>query len=254
MKIGLLKLYEVDDHLRGAHGDYAAMFARLLREGGLSAQWREYDVRGGEMPRTVEECDAWLISGSKHAVYENHDWLQPLFAFVREVYAADASPMAGICFGHQAIAVALGGVAEKSPRGWGAGRQTWQIAGEVNSFFLISNFYGMVATAPRRIFVAGESSRSSCFVAAECDFAGGKRVLSDCDVFGRAAIFLYAGASGVFAGVLRCDFGRATRYNAARCVAAGERKRATSERPRDLCEMAGGFFARYLTRSDIISR
>ena len=244
MKIGLLKLYEVDDHLRGAHGDYAAMFARLLREGGLSAQWREYDVRGGEMPRTVEECDAWLISGSKHAVYENHDWLQPLFAFVREVYAADASPMAGICFGHQAIAVALGGVAEKSPRGWGAGRQTWQIAGEAEwlqprpaEFSLLASHQDQVVSLPPNATLLAESA--FCPIAM---FSVGRR------------FFLYAGASGVFAGVLRCDFGRATRHNAARCVAAGERKRATSERPRDLREMAGGFFARYLTRSDIISR
>ena len=165
MKIGLLKLYEVDDHLRGAHGDYAAMFARLLREGGLSAQWREYDVRGGEMPRTVEECDAWLISGSKHAVYENHDWLQPLFAFVREVYAADASPMAGICFGHQAIAVALGGVAEKSPRGWGAGRQTWQIAGEAEwlqprpaEFSLLASHQDQVISLPPNATLLAESA------------------------------------------------------------------------------------------------
>ena len=130
MKIGLLQVYEVEDYLRAGHGDYPQMFARLLREGGLDAEWRIYDVRAGEMPQTPDECDAYLISGSKCAVYEEHEWLPPLFDFVRECRDAGAPKMAGVCFGHQAIAAALGGKVEKSPKGWGSGRQTWKITGD----------------------------------------------------------------------------------------------------------------------------
>jgi GMP synthase-like glutamine amidotransferase len=36
--------------------------------------------------------------------------------------------MAGVCFGHQLIAQALGGVARKSEKGWGIGRHVYDVA------------------------------------------------------------------------------------------------------------------------------
>ena len=130
MQIGLLKLYEVEDALRPAHGDYAGMFSRLLADGGLPAKWRTYEVMDGEIPQRLDECDGYLIGGSRHATYENHEWAPPLFDFIRRLHAAKAPPLVGICFGHQAVAAALGGAVEKSPRGWGAGLQHWNICGE----------------------------------------------------------------------------------------------------------------------------
>ena len=43
-----------------------------------------------------------------------------LMAFIRACHEADI-PQLGICFGHQAIAKALGGEVEKWPGGWGVG-------------------------------------------------------------------------------------------------------------------------------------
>jgi GMP synthase-like glutamine amidotransferase len=37
-------------------------------------------------------------------------------------------PMVGVCFGHQLIAQALGGVARKSEKGWGIGRHVYDVA------------------------------------------------------------------------------------------------------------------------------
>lgn len=155
MKLGLLKIYEVEENLRAAHGDYPEMFARLLQEGGINARWREYDVRAGELPQTADECDGYLISGSKHAVYENHEWLPPLFDFIRKLRDAGAPRLAGICFGHQAVAAALGGRAEKSEKGWGAGRQQWKICGDAEwlrprpaEFSLLASHQDQVSELP----------------------------------------------------------------------------------------------------------
>ncbi len=130
MRLGLIQLYEVEPPMREAHGVLADMFARLLSIGGLSAQWRIYDGFAGEMPQKLDECDGYVISGSKCAVYEDHPWLPPLFSFIQKLHAAAAPPLAGICFGHQAIAQALGGKVEKSEKGWGVGRHSWRMNGK----------------------------------------------------------------------------------------------------------------------------
>jgi len=70
--------------------------------------------------------DAWLITGSRHGAYEDHEWIPPLEDLIRKVYAAD-KPMVGICFGHQIIAQALGGKVEKFDGGWSVGRVEYSL-------------------------------------------------------------------------------------------------------------------------------
>ena len=129
MKIGLLKLYEVESRLRPQYGDYQQMFGRLLAEAGLPVEWQIYEVCAGCLPQTLDECDGYLITGSKHGAYEEHPWMPGLFEFIRTQHAAGRPPLMGVCFGHQAVAQALGGRVEKSTQGWGAGRQTWKMCG-----------------------------------------------------------------------------------------------------------------------------
>jgi len=70
--------------------------------------------------------DAILITGSAAGVYDDLPWMAPLMDFIR--WAADAqTPQIGICFGHQAIAHALGAQVAKSDKGWGIGRHVYDI-------------------------------------------------------------------------------------------------------------------------------
>ena len=64
-----------------------------------------------------DTCDGWLITGSRHGAYEEHDWIPPLEAFIRDCFAARV-PMIGVCFGHQIIAQAMGGKVVKFGGGW----------------------------------------------------------------------------------------------------------------------------------------
>ncbi len=125
--IGILLTGHSPAEIKADLGDYDSMFADLLKGHGLS--YRTYAVVDGEFPDRVDECQGWLITGSKHGAYEPHDWIPPLEQFIRDVYD-DGRPMVGVCFGHQIIAQAMGGTVEKYSHGWAVGRHDYIIDGQ----------------------------------------------------------------------------------------------------------------------------
>jgi GMP synthase-like glutamine amidotransferase len=126
MRIGILQTGAAPDELLGELGDYPDLFVRLLDGQGFTFQtWRVLD---GVFPSDVHACDGWLITGSKHGVYEDHAWIPPLEEFIRAAYAAHV-PMVGVCFGHQIIAQAMGGRVEKFPGGWAVGPTDYDFEG-----------------------------------------------------------------------------------------------------------------------------
>ena len=126
MKIGILMCGAFPENLQELTGDYDVMFQSLL--GGQDFTFESYSVFENQFPSSVEDCDGWLISGSKHGVYEDHDWIAPLEDLVREAVTV-GRPIVGICFGHQLIAQALGGKVEKFKDGWAVGRKLYDFGG-----------------------------------------------------------------------------------------------------------------------------
>ena len=114
MKIAVLETGVPPAPLADEFGSYPDMFADLL---GPEFQLETYDVQGGSFPETGAH-GAYLITGSPAGVYDPLPWIAPLLDFVR---SASAAKMVGVCFGHQAMAQALGGEVVKSDKGWGAG-------------------------------------------------------------------------------------------------------------------------------------
>lgn len=118
MLIGILQTGLAPDALAEEMGDYPDMFARLLAGHGFTFRtWRVVDM---EFPASVHDADGWLITGSRHGVYEDHPFIKPLEAFIRDAYAAHV-PVVGICFGHQIVAQAMGGKVERHAEGWAVG-------------------------------------------------------------------------------------------------------------------------------------
>lgn len=119
-RLGLLACDSLWEPLRSTHGDYAEMYSAMLREAGASFELLRFAAHEGEFPADVTTCDAWLISGSRAAVYEDHPWIARLADFARAAHASGV-PQVGVCFGHQLLAHALGGRTERAPGGWGIG-------------------------------------------------------------------------------------------------------------------------------------
>ena len=153
MKVAVLETGVPPAPLEREFGSYPAMFADLL---GPDFEIVTFDVQAGHLPE-LNSHEAVLITGSPAGVYEPLPWIAPLFQFIR----ADKSKMVGVCFGHQAMAQALGGEVIKSPKGWAAGLQRYDVVrqqpwtnGEVKIAIPASHQDQVVAQPPNTDIVA----------------------------------------------------------------------------------------------------
>lgn len=146
MKLGILKTDTVREEWAPRFGEYPDMFVRLLSAQDPSLEFAVFDVMEEEYPRDIDAVDAYLITGSKFSVYEDLPWIQRLLSFIRALNERQKK-LVGICFGHQAIAQALGGRTEKARAGWGVGlhrhrfsqRPAWFDEGDAEFPVLVSH-------------------------------------------------------------------------------------------------------------------
>lgn len=121
IRIAILETGAPPPALAAVHGDYPAMFRALLGEG---FAFETFDVRAGQAP-DPDAFDAAILTGSAAGVYESDPWIADLLDWIRA--AKGRTRLVGICFGHQAMAQALGGRVEKSDRGWGVGLHRYDV-------------------------------------------------------------------------------------------------------------------------------
>ncbi len=112
---------------------YSRMFENLFDSVQPGLEYRTYRAYDRELPSFSGDgvaCDdLFVVTGSRAGVYDSLPWIEPLAGFIREAHRRRAS-LAGICFGHQMIAQALGGRAEKFPDGKGSGIRSARIVGK----------------------------------------------------------------------------------------------------------------------------
>ena len=121
--IGLIDCYP-DLHTKGPpYSDYESFINNLFADN--TPPLKVFHVTTSKFP-DIDECDGYIISGSSRSIYEDEKWMKNLLNFISQCHQKKKK-LLGICFGHQAIALALGGKVIKSEKGWEVGAHSFDI-------------------------------------------------------------------------------------------------------------------------------
>jgi len=96
-----------------AHGDFEALFQQALARDGFNAS--VFDARYEPLP-VLEGIDGLYITGSHAMVSDAEPWSEALKPWLLEAMERNLA-MLGVCYGHQLMAAALGGVSDYHPAG-----------------------------------------------------------------------------------------------------------------------------------------
>ncbi len=127
MKLTIIETGLVPAPIRADWPDYPAMFAALLAPAAPDMTFETVSIPRGDALPDPASLQAFLLTGSPAGVYDPEPWMPGLMDFIRWAAAA-GTPGVGICFGHQAMAQAMGGLVTKAPQGWGLGRHSYQLS------------------------------------------------------------------------------------------------------------------------------
>ncbi len=117
MHLAILMTNTDESEFAHAHPKDGEKFTDLVQA--LRPEWTTevFAVKDGVFPQDISEFDGVMITGSPASVRDDAPWVAQLFDVIREI-DTNAVPLFGACFGHQAIALALGGAVGRNPDGW----------------------------------------------------------------------------------------------------------------------------------------
>ena len=167
--------------------DYNDMFTILFQ--GLSKaegfRFTTLAVVDNIFPNHLDDYDGYLISGSAYGVYDDAPFIARLIDLIQQIHQAK-KPLFGVCFGHQIIAHALGGQAQKWDNGWVLGtievtltklpdwveEKDW-IDAKDNKINLIHVHQDQVTKLPRGATLIGTAShcKNAAFIIGDTVFA-----------------------------------------------------------------------------------
>lgn len=126
LRICILETDNLRPQLVDQYKGYGHMFRQLFSKQPIEAEFEVYNVVQGDYPADDQRYDAYLITGSKADSFGTDAWILTLRDYVRGLYER-GEKLLGICFGHQLLALVLGGYTERAQQGWGIGVHRYRI-------------------------------------------------------------------------------------------------------------------------------
>ena len=127
LRICILETDVLRPELVDQYQGYGRMFEPLFTHQPIAAEFRVYNVMNGEYPDDDEVFDAYLVTGSKADSFGDDPWIARLKTFLLDRYKR-GDKLLGVCFGHQLLALLLGGRSERAHQGWGVGTHRYVMA------------------------------------------------------------------------------------------------------------------------------
>ncbi len=104
----------------------AQKFVDLLSPENPQAILDSFYVSEYEFPNTLNDYDAYMVTGSPHSVHDDLDWISQLSQLILDANHLGKRIVAS-CFGHQLVAKIFGGEVGNNEDGWAIGNYALNI-------------------------------------------------------------------------------------------------------------------------------